>query len=37
MEREDLDPNPTGSNQNCQSQSFDEFGNCVVMPDQDVR
>ena len=37
MEREELDPNSTGSIQNCESQAFDEFGNCVVTPEQDMR
>ncbi|MGV3551495.1 hypothetical protein [Rhizobium sp.] len=34
QEREQLiDPNSTGSIQTCESQSFDEFGNCIVTPD----
>lgn len=32
-QREMLDPNSTGSIQTCGSQSYDEFGNCVVTPD----
>lgn len=34
QEREKLiDPNPTGSIVTCDSQSYDEFGNCIVSPD----
>jgi len=32
-EREQMiDPNSTGSIQGCESQSYDEFGNCIVDP-----
>lgn len=27
-----IDPNSTGSIQACESQSYDEFGNCIVDP-----
>jgi hypothetical protein len=27
-----IDPNSTGSLQGCDSQSYDEFGNCIVDP-----
>lgn len=27
-----IDPNSTGSIQTCESQSYDEFGNCIVDP-----
>jgi hypothetical protein len=34
QEREKLtDPDTTGSIQTCDSQSYDEFGNCIVSPD----
>ena len=28
-----IDPDATGSVQSCDSQSYDEFGNCIVSPD----
>lgn len=31
--QEMVDPNSTGSIDRCDSQSFDEFGNCIVTPD----
>jgi hypothetical protein len=34
QEREKMiDPNATGSIQTCETQSYDEFGNCIVSPD----
>jgi hypothetical protein len=27
-----IDPNSTGSIQGCESQSYDEFGNCIAEP-----
>lgn len=34
QQREEMiDPNSTGSIQTCESQSYDEFGNCIVTPD----
>ena len=34
QERQKLvDPDTTGSIQTCDSQSYDEFGNCIVTPD----
>ena len=36
MEREKMiDPNTTGSIQTCETQSYDEFGNCIVAPDME--
>lgn len=32
MERQEIDPNPTGSINACDTGTYDEFGNCVVDP-----
>jgi hypothetical protein len=36
MGRAELGRGPTGSIQNCESQSYDEFGNCLLTPDPDM-
>ena len=36
QQRKDLDMNSTGSIRGCETQTYDDYGNCVVDPDADT-